>query len=200
MQRAQKSDLGHGSHTGGSPQPMRMTLRLCCCRDVGTSAVAAQASRRSDRAMVLVQCSVAKRWLSCALPRARQCFSWRGSLRRRSRCKPVRSRSTRRAQPLANAKMTESKMAKDKAEAASARETHASAAPRIGRVAIRLRPGDWRTKGPKLGGGSPPLRNTAAPRQRCPRTPHGLPAEPYDHRNFPHALARRGTSRSATSS
>ena len=64
VQRAQKPDLGRGSHTGGSPQPMRMTLRLCCCRaGAGISAVAAPASRRRDRAIiiVLVQCSVAKR-------------------------------------------------------------------------------------------------------------------------------------------
>ena len=40
-------------------------------------------------------------------------------------------------------------------------------------------------KPPKKPWGSPPLRTTAAPRQRCPRTPHGLPAEPYDRRNFP---------------
>ena len=90
-----------------------------------------------------VHCSVARVWMSCALLRARQRFSWTGSLRRLSCRNRFRSRSSGRAQPSAMPKCQRAKMAKDKGEAASARETHASAAPRTGRAAIRLRPGDW---------------------------------------------------------
>ena len=65
------------------------------------------------------------------------------------------------------------------------KRTPPSAAPRLGRAAVRLRPGDWTKNTTKKPWGSPPLRTTAAPRQRCPRTPHELPAEPYDRRNLP---------------
>ena len=125
--------------------------------------------------------------MSCALLRARQRFSLRGSLRRLSCCDQFRSRSSGRAQPSANAKVR-AKMAKDKAEAASARETHASAAPRLGQAAVRLRPGDW-TKKPQKTLGSPPLRRTAAPASSASRRHGELPHSSTQSRKHPHALA-----------
>ena len=140
---------------------------------------------------MVLHCSVAKRCgLSCALLRARQRFSWRGSLRRLSCRNRFRSRSSGRAQPLCLCQVPESKMAKAKVEAVR-RAKCSTLPPRHGPVGTRYYCA-WATgqrNHIKNRGGSPPLRPTAAPRQRCPRTPHELPAEPYDHRNFPHALA-----------
>ena len=185
-----KPDLGRGSHTGGSPQPMRMTLRLCCRAGAGISAVAAPASRRRDRVIVLVQCSVAKRWMSCALQRARQRFSLRGSLRRLSCCDQFRSRSSGRAQPSANAKVR-AKMAKDKAEAASARETHASAAPRTRRALIRLRPGDWTMGAQKNLGAAHHSQKPPPPPAVRPGATESSRRRPRNPENTPHALAER---------
>ena len=136
VQRAQKPDLGRGSHTGGSPQPMRMTLRLCCCRD-GSSATALHANRRRDRViiMVLVQCSVAKVCgCRCALRRARQRFRRKGSLRRLSCRNRFRSRSSDRAQPLCLCQVPESSKAKESPTRHAIKRTprprHGSARPR----------------------------------------------------------------------
>jgi len=144
--------------------------------------------------MVLVQRSVAKE-VSCAVLGARQRFTWRGSLRRRSRCKPVRSRSTRRAQPLANAKMPESKMAKGQGRAGETRETDASIEPRTGGAAVRLRPGTGQRNRIKKPWGSPPLRTTAAPASSASRRHGELPPHHTNPENAPHALASvRGAS------
>ena len=127
--------------------------------------------------------------MSCALLRARQRFSLRGSLRRLSCCDRFRSRSSGRAQPSANAKVPESKMAKAKARPRDAMKPHASASSRTGRAAVRLRPGDW-TKKPQKNLG-------AAHRSEQPPPPASdARARPTSSRRslttagiYPHALA-----------
>ena len=132
--------------------------------------------------MVLVQCSVAKR-CGCRAAESATAFSWRGSLRR-LRCRNrFRSRSSGRAQPSANAKVQRAKC--NKQGRAGRDETHASAAPRTGRAAVRLRPGDWTKKPHKKPWGSPPLRTTAAPRQDVSGHDRQLPPHHTPSRKHP---------------
>ena len=165
VQRAQKSDLGRGSHTGGSPQPMRITPRARCWRaGAGSSATALQANRRSIDCMILgsERCDWIRRdaqvgCLVCALPRDHT------KIAREQGAKLQRPRSRR-------AKRTP-------------RPHHGPVGPRYDCDRATGQ------KPHKNLGGSPPLRKAAAPASSAPRRHGELPAAPTPSRKHPHALA-----------
>ena len=131
--------------------------------------------------------------LSCALLRARQRFSWRCSLWYRRRCKQVRSRSSGRVSQNANGQSAR-EQGKESPTLSRRDETHASAAPRTRRAAVRLRPGDWTKKPHKKPWGSPPLRTTAAPRQDVSGHDRQLPPHHTPSRKHPPRSRWRGAS------